>query len=187
MGSPRLAGGGELGRVAAARSGSRGVGAQHAARRDPDQPRGIRPAHAHAVVVRRHRDRRLRRHVLLHDPPPQGRGPRRRELPPQHLRRDRVDGHSGGHPRADGDSRDPRAHRDGGHVGSRHDHQGDRPPVEVALRVPGRRGRLLQQPRPGEPGSDLHGRAFARALPARGRQGGGPSGRPEGPDPAHRG
>ena len=112
--------------------------------------------------------------------------PHRGELPPQHLRRDRVDGHSGGHSRPDGDSRYTGAHRDGGHVGIRHDPEGDRPPVEVALRVPRGRRRLLQLARAREPRGDLLGRVFARALSARGRQRGGPSGWPEGPDPAHR-
>ena len=167
-----------------------GMGAQPASGGYSSERDRLRPSHADPVDLHTHRDRRVRCDVLFHRLSPKIARSPGEPLSPQHFRRNRLDGDPLHHSRGHGDPVHYHPDRDGRHQRSGHDAQGDRLPVEVALRLSRRRSHLLQQSRAGKPPGHLRGRRpreAGRHVPVGSGQPGGASYRQEGAHPAHRG
>ena len=102
---------------------------------------------SHLLDLRRHLRRRVRRDVLFDLQAPQVGRAQGRAVPREHDGRDHLDGHPVPDPAVHGVPGDQDDPRDEGHLGARPHDQGHRLPVEVGLRLPAGRLRLLLEPR----------------------------------------
>ena len=112
-----------------------------------DRAADVRPALVHLLDLRRHLRPRVRRDVLFDLQAPQVGRAQGGAVPREHDGRDRLDRDPVPDPAVHGVARHQDDPRDEGHVGAGPDDQDHRLPVEVGLRLPAGRLRLLLEPR----------------------------------------